>query len=81
MTISSILVIIALILVLAIIVLTIILFALNAKEKQELKEKEEKDGFTSTKVAKEYSVKSIFDFMEFEKVEDNMIVQKKGKGF
>lgn len=29
----------------------------------------------------EYNRQSIFDFMEFEKIEDNMIVQKKGKRF
>lgn len=34
-----------------------------------------------TKVAKEYTTKSIFDFMEFEGVKDNMIIQKKGKRF
>ena len=36
---------------------------------------------TSIKVAKEYETKSIFDFMEFEDVKDNMIVQKGGKRF
>ena len=30
---------------------------------------------------KEYTKESIMDFMEFEKIEDNMIVQKKGKRF
>ena len=36
---------------------------------------------TTTKIAKEYETKSIFDFMEFEDVKDNMIVQKGGKRF
>lgn len=36
---------------------------------------------STTKVAKEYEKKSIFDFMEFEDVKDNMIIQKGGKKF
>ncbi len=35
----------------------------------------------NSKTAKEYDAKSIFDFMEFENVKDNMIIQKKGKKF
>jgi len=31
--------------------------------------------------AKQYSKQSIFDFMEFDKIEDNMIIQKNGKKF
>ena len=34
-----------------------------------------------TKVQELYSMQSIFDFMEFDKIEDNMIVQKKGKRY
>ena len=34
-----------------------------------------------TKVQQLYSTQSIFNFMEFEKIEDNMIVQNKGKKF
>ena len=34
-----------------------------------------------TQASKEYTKQSIMDFMEFEKIEDNMIVQKKGKRF
>lgn len=33
------------------------------------------------KIAKEYDTKSIFDFMEFENIKDNMIIQKSGKRF
>lgn len=36
---------------------------------------------SSTKVVKEYEKKSIFDFMEFDSIKDNMIVQKNGKKF
>ena len=76
MAINSILLIIAAILVLMIIVLTFIYLSMTAKEKQEQKKKEEKEGFANSKIAKSYSVGSIFDFMEFDKVEDNMIIQK-----
>ena len=34
-----------------------------------------------TKVQESYSIQSIFDFMGFDKIEDNMIIQKKGKRF
>lgn len=44
-------------------------------KKNNKKSKANKDN----KVKPEYSLNSIFDFMEFEKVEDNMIIQKKGK--
>lgn len=32
-------------------------------------------------VSKDYNIQSVFDFMEFEGIEDNMIVQKKGKKY
>ena len=65
------------------IILVVIIFALIgiwifvvSREKKNNKEKEsgedaEKNGM--------YNMQSIMDFMEFEKIEDNMIVQKKGK--
>ena len=34
-----------------------------------------------TKVQESYSIQSIFDFMGFDKIEDNMIVQRKGKRY
>lgn len=61
---------------------------IKAKEKKE--KDEEQNAFKSAtpdivnnkaKVAKEYETKSIFDFMEFENVKDNMIIQKKGRRF
>ena len=36
---------------------------------------------SKSKIAKEYDPKSIFDFMEFENIRDNMIIQKNGKRF
>ena len=57
--------------------------------RMKLKEKEQGEGLekkTNTQTAqkdeskmKQYTVNSVFDFMEFEKIEDNMIVQKKRK--
>ena len=57
--------------------------------RMKLKEKEQEEGLekkTNTQTAqkdeskmKQYTVNSVFDFMEFEKIEDNMIVQKKRK--
>ena len=34
---------------------------------------------TKTKTYKEYNKNSVFDFMNFEKIEDNMIIQKRGR--
>jgi len=48
------------------------------KKKQELKEQgitEEQEKLNNTV----YNVKSIFNFMDFERIEDNMIIQKKGR--
>lgn len=57
--------------------------------RMKLKEKEQEEGLekkTNTQTAqkdeskmKQYTVNSVFDFMKFEKIEDNMIVQKKRK--
>lgn len=52
------------------------------KEKELLKEKNrdrQKDKNEST--GKEYNKQSIFSFMEFDKIEDNMIVKKDGKTY
>ena len=68
MTLSSILGIAVIFLVVLIIVLTIVYLGMSAEESKE-------------KIAKSYTKDSIFNFMEFDKVEDNMIVQKGGKKF
>ena len=49
--------------------------AFNDKTGNELKKKE------LNKIDSTYSKQSIIDFMEFDKIEDNMIIQKKGKRF
>ena len=54
----------------------------NQEEKRIIETTDKNTATTSqTKVAKEYDKKSVFDFMDFETVKDNMIVQKGGKKF
>ena len=52
------------------------------KEKQQEEQNSKDEGKHVTKEkTKTFNVGSIFDFMEFDKIEDNMIIQKKGKRF
>ena len=52
------------------------------KEKQQEEQNRKDEGNPVTKEkTKTFNVGSIFDFMEFDKIEDNMIIQKKGKRF
>lgn len=75
------LVVIAGVMVTLLVVLAVVYLKMKLKEKEEGLEKK-----TNTQTAqkdeskmKQYTVNSVFDFMEFEKIEDNMIVQKKRK--
>ncbi len=43
--------------------------------------KEELNVSNKTKVQQSYNIQSIFKFMDFDKIEDNMIIQKDGKRF
>ena len=55
---------------------------IRIKSKNKQKEYENEENVSSkSKVEQMYNLKSIFNFMEFDKIEDNMIVQKKGKKF
>lgn len=85
MTLSSILSMAVIFLILLIIVLIIVYLVMSAKENKEknlsTKEKSEDDVESKEKIAKSYTKESIFNFMEFEKIEDNMIIQKNGKKF
>ena len=65
---------IAIILVVIIFILVGVWFFVIYREK-----KKSKDVDKNKKVNGVYDIKSIMDFMEFEKVEDNMIIQKNGK--
>jgi len=70
------------ILILFIIALVFIYWNMSRKAKIEA-EKEENGGEPSstTKIATEYTKKSIFKFMQFDKIEDNMIVQDNEKRY
>lgn len=66
-----------------IVVLIFIYWNINRKAR---KQKEEEEKLTTgtqqnTKVATEYTKKSIFKFMQFDKIEDNMIVQDNGQRY
>ena len=63
-------------LIMASIGLGILYWYMSYKEKKKATEEEENviTG-ASTKIATQYTKKSIFKFMQFDKIEDNMIVQ------
>ncbi len=63
------------------IALAFVYMNMKVKEKQKKDEENKKnaiDGNEPKKSTKVFNVGSIFDFMEFDKIEDNMIIQKKG---
>ncbi len=89
-TISQILMIVLGIMFFILIVLFAIFLILKTKERAKEKDRNNneivgrktKEEVSSKKtVDNSYSKQSIMDFMEFDKIEDNMIVQKKGKRF
>jgi len=66
------------------VVLVIVFFIVRQKEKKKKKEEETSDGekaLGNNTATKGYNKQSIFKFMEFDKVEDNMIVQKNGNRY
>ncbi len=63
-------------LIMASVGLGILYWYMSYKEKKKVaKEEENMTSGTTTKVAAQYTKKSIFKFMQFDKIEDNMIVQ------
>lgn len=83
---TNILMIVLMIMVFILMILAVVLLVVKMKSKQ----KEETGKITDTnkqissdakKIAKEYTKESIFKFMEFDKIEDNMIVQKNGNRY
>ena len=64
-------------------ILLIVLVVLMLKEKNKGNTKNKNEANDTSKVKKdvEYTKNSIFDFMEFDKIEDNMIVRKKGRQY
>ena len=79
----SVLTIVAIFLVILIFVLIgvwLFIVAKGKKQKKEINsENEENDIDKNKKSNIIYNINSVFDFMNFEKIEDNMIIQKKGK--
>lgn len=51
----------------------------NKKDKEKIETTKAKSD--ASKISQEYNIQSIFKFMEFDTVQDSMIVQKKGKRF
>ena len=70
--------IILVLLIFFIIILAVIYFYISYKNKKKVEEEEKISTGTSTKIATQYTKKSIFKFMQFDKIEDNMIVQDNG---
>lgn len=67
-------------------ILTMILVVLKVKEKTNRPEKKQKIADKKVNVEKKlntpaYNRESIYNFMEFDKIEDNMIIQKNGKRY
>lgn len=92
-TISNILVIVLSVMFFVLLVLIAVFIGLRAREKamnapkkeEDLTKKDSKKNRTNrtneTNISTSYSKQSIMDFMEFDKVEDNMIVQKNGRRY
>ena len=70
-------------LIIFLLIISMIAFLLFKKHKEKIEEqqkKEEQEGLGKVNKPKiSYSAESIVDFMEFEKIEDNMIIQKNDK--
>ena len=82
--ITTMLIVILAILVLIVAILIFVYIMIRVKEKREIRENTEKNKKITenkdvSKGNRDYTKESIFDFMEFEKIEDNMIIQKKDK--
>lgn len=68
--------------VLVTIIIGLILVAIYIRKRNDKKENSRRDDLIQDKETTskpEYNVKSVLDFMDFERIEDNMIIQKKGK--
>ena len=75
----EILTIVAIILVMVIVGLVLVALFMKYKKDKKPERGTNNSSKDSQKETPQYSAKSIFDFMDFEKIEDNMIIQKRGK--
>ena len=84
-TISQILLIVLGVMVCIFVILVTIFVVLKTrekiKEKDNIKSKSNKKNTTTKTSTASYNKQSVINFMEFEKIEDNMIIQKKGKKY
>ena len=81
---------VAFVILIILIVVLIILKFRDSKQKKDVNQKndmignDKNNGIDKNKTTgeyKQYNKQSIFDFMEFDKIEDNMIVQKNGRRY
>lgn len=78
----SALTVILILLIIGIIVLAFVYWYMSYKNKKKTTEEENTtQQAASTKIATQYTKKSILKFMEFDKIEDNMIVQDNGQRY
>lgn len=82
---TQILTMVLIMMVILLIVLAVIYLVLKVKSRKKKNEdeitKEEKNTSDAKKIAREYTKQSIINFMEFDKIEDNMIIQKNGNRY
>lgn len=79
MTINTITMILTAVLLVMFLLLGILCILYLKSRNSKTKEKQKADTNLSTaKTTKSYTVESVFDFMEFDKIEDNMIITKNG---
>ena len=76
---------ILMIIILVIIILLVVLAAVYFISKNKKEKKNENNELDNTNIkeqkSKTFAVESVMDFMEFDKIEDNMIVQKNGNKY
>lgn len=82
---TQILTIVLIMMVILLIVLAVIYIAIKLKTRKKKEEEDitkgEKNTSDAKKIAREYTKQSIMNFMEFDKIEDNMIIQKNGNRY
>jgi len=79
-TLSTIIMIVMIAIIILAVVLAIIIF-FSSKSKKKNKNNSSTDINTKESKIKSFAVESVMDFMEFDKIEDNMIVQKNGSKY
>lgn len=81
---TQILTIVLIMMVILLVVLAVIYLVLKLKTKKKKEDDlatTEQKGSDAKKIAKEYTKQSIMNFMEFDRIEDNMIIQKNGNRY